>query len=329
MTVMDQACERFGLQWIAAVELQPFLGDGLQQRLAHIWLNQKMIRCDTGLPGIESFPPDKPAGRDGEVCTRQHDCGILAAELQCHGGEVGCGTLKHLGSNRSTTGEEDVVEALPDQLRGDGPIAVDHLHHIVCKVLGHQLRDQLCCCRGMFGGFDHSGVAGRQGAHQGPQRETERQIPRADQQHTSEWLPDQFGTTRPLHERYTDPARSHPGTKASFSQLELLQQGHHLGHAFQPGLGKVMAQGFEDLRLVLGHQLTQPLKLFPSPCLRSGDALEHGLAQAIQVGVGECGCSVGQDHDGDERAVSAGHARSFFCGTVGAGMTVTAIASTP
>ena len=165
MTVVNQTRQGFGFEWIAAVKLQPFLSDGLQQRRTQIGLDKQMIRCDAGLPRIESLPPDQSACRDGKIGPRQHDRRVFASEFQGYGREVGGGSLQHLGSDLPATGEEDVIEALPNQLSGNSSITIDDLNHMVWEVLCYQPLDELGCCWRMFGRFDHGGVAGCKSAH--------------------------------------------------------------------------------------------------------------------------------------------------------------------
>ena len=94
-----------------------------------------------------------------------------------------CRALVDLAADLGAAGEHHAVQALRDQLLAHHAVALDHRDRVVVEVARHQLGHQPRRRRGDFRGLEDHGVSGGDRPDRRTQRQVERVIPGADDQH--------------------------------------------------------------------------------------------------------------------------------------------------
>ena len=117
---------------------------------------------------------------DVDVGVGRDDHRALAAELEGDRGQVRRRALVDLAADLGAAGEAQLVEALRDELLADRAVALDDRDRVGVQVARHQLGHQRRRRRRDLGRLEHDGVARGDGADGGPERQGEREVPRAD-----------------------------------------------------------------------------------------------------------------------------------------------------
>ena len=157
------------------------------------------------LPLIEEASGHQPLNNPLGVGVFEHNRRILATQLQRHAGQAVGSHAGNLFPGRRRAGKADLRHLrMGGQRRAAaGAAAGDHVEHPVRNArLGRQLRHPQQGQRGGFRGFDDDRTARRQGRHDLPHADHQREIPRDDARHHPDRL--FFGprlVTRPLRER--------------------------------------------------------------------------------------------------------------------------------
>jgi hypothetical protein len=179
-----------GFQGIAAEAGHEPLLHQADQRLADPLLHQQVVGRDAGLPGIEGLAPHQAPRRHRQVGVGQHHGRAFPPQLQGHRGEVLGRGGHHQPPHPLAASEKDVIEPLLQECLGRVAIAQHHLHGVRGEGRGDEIGDQLRGGWRLFRGFQHGGVARRQGTHQRLDAEVERIVPGADDQHTAQGFAD-------------------------------------------------------------------------------------------------------------------------------------------
>ena len=237
-----------------------------------------MVGGQAGLAGIHPLAPHQPPRGGYHLGVVEHDRRTLAPQFEGHRREVAGRGRHHQPAHPGGAGEEDVVEPLLQQARAHGRIARHHLDHLGREVALHQCGDHIGGARGMLRWLEHGGVAGRQGAHQGPQAELEGVVPRPHDQHAAEGLQ----VHRPLPRQQPQGEGHRPGPGPAGQMAAGMAQFVPNAHRFEPGLHRrfahVVGQGLGQHRFGIAQQGLQVLELGPPPGQGPGVALLHQSA---------------------------------------------------
>ncbi len=253
------------------------LGD---KAVAHLGFDQHVVRRDAGLPGVQQLRPGDAAGRDLQVGVAGDNRRTLATQFQGDRSEVPRGGRHHDLADFRTAGEEGVVKTLIEQQLGGLGLALDDGHRVGVKVLRDEPREQGRADRGVLGRFDDGAVARRDGADQRAERQVDRVVPRADDQHDAERFVLVPRPAGPRHERQAGAPAPHPGPEVSASVGRL---GPDRGDVAQPGVHRRPAEvgpdRLGDVRLMLGDQPLDRPQLVDTPRQASRPAPGETLAQ--------------------------------------------------
>ena len=156
------------------------LGD---QLVADRRVGQHIVRRDADLAGVDQLGPGDALGGDVDVGVGCDDHRALAAQFQGDRGQVRRRALVDLAADLGAAGEAQPVEALRDELLADRAVALDHRDRLVVQIARHQLGHQRRRRRGDLGWLEHHGVSGGDRADSRPERQREREVPGADDQH--------------------------------------------------------------------------------------------------------------------------------------------------
>ena len=240
-----------------------------------------MVGGHTGLTRIQPLAPHQPAGRGGQGRIGKHDGRTLPPQLQGDGREVRGGGGHDQPGHPGSAREEDVVEAVLQQLGGHLATALHHLHGAGREGLLEQARDQVGGMGGQLRGFHHRRVARRQGAHQGLEAELERIVPGPHNQHAPEGLGPHLGTGGPTPERQPDGLSGQPAFEVASGVAQLLLHPGPFHIGLQRGLAQILGQGFQQGRFRSRQQALKTVELVEPPGKRPGGALQHGLAHGL------------------------------------------------
>ena len=182
----------------ACLEGRDGLADLADQLVADRGIGQHVVRRDADLAGVEQLGQRDALGCDVDVGVGRHDHGALAAQLQGHRGQVLRCALVDLAADLGAAGEAQLVEALRDEFLADRAVALDHRDRVVVQVPRHQVGHHRRRRRGHLGRLEHDGVSCRDRADGGSERQREREVPRADDEHRAERLVLDPGAARQL-----------------------------------------------------------------------------------------------------------------------------------
>ena len=292
---VHDAGQLVGLKGLRAIHGCSCALHGLQQGLLEMGLHQQVVRCNAGLSGVQAFAPDQSAGAHLEVSPIHHQRRAFSTKFQGDRREVGSSTLQNASADGPATCEKDVVEGQRHQCGGDGAIPLYHPHHVGLEVFRHQSADQRGDRWCLFGWFQHSGVAGCQGADQWLQGQRERIVPGPDDQHAAEGFRDDVRPSGALRQGNRNPSRLHPAAQVGARQFQFLAQGHHLEERFGGRFAEVLGQSLQNLLLVAFHQGLQPLQLSETPGHRPGFPSPHAVLHQAEL-------FDGQGHRADDQA---------------------------
>ena len=143
-----------------------------------------------------------------EVGVGGDDHRALAAELERDRRQRGCGGGQDLAADLGATGEQHVVESLCQQRLGRLTVSLDDDHRLGVDVSRQQVGQQGRNRRRQLGRLDDGAVAGRDRADERAEREVERVVPRADDEHDAERLVLDPASRGKLVERQTSAPRT-------------------------------------------------------------------------------------------------------------------------
>ena len=164
-------------------------------------MEEKVIRSDAGLAGIEAFAPGDAPGGQRQVGVPVHDAGTLAAEFQHHGRQVpGLGLHGDAAQGR-TARQEDQVIAVLEQFPVHDAVALDQGHIILREgICDHPL--QGCGnMRHVGRGFQDGGAARRNGTDQRVQQQLHGIVPGAHDKGAAQRLADDVAAGRHAGQR--------------------------------------------------------------------------------------------------------------------------------
>ena len=126
--------------------------NGAQQRAHQLVLDgrvdEHVVRCDTGLAGIEELAPCEAPSCHVDVGVGRDDGRALTPQFERDRRQILRGRRHHDPSDRGVAGVEDVIELLGKQRRRLLDAAGDDAHEALVEVLRDQLRHRGCCRRG-------------------------------------------------------------------------------------------------------------------------------------------------------------------------------------
>ena len=224
-------------------------------------VGQHIVRGHAGLPGVEELAPGNAPGGQGNVRGFVHDAGALSPQLQGHRRQVLGGLPEHLPAHRLATGEEDVVERLPEQALVLLPPAGDHRHIGGIEAGGDDLLNDGAGVGGVGAGLEHHGVPRRQGVDEGVHGQHEGVVPGAHDQDHPVGGGLHIAPGVELGQRGGDPPLrgEAPGVADHVGDLAAGQP--HLAHvALKAALAQVRFQRGVDLRLTVQNGRPQALK---------------------------------------------------------------------
>ena len=179
-------------------------GDGGDELAFDSAVDPHMVGRDTGLAGIEKFPPhDSPRG-DFDIRIGTNDGRAFPAEFERDRCEVLRRGTHHFASHARAAGEKDRVKLLAQQSGGRCFVALHHRDEFRRKNFADQARDRRAGVGREFGWFQDRAVARRNGAHQWPEQQLHRVIPRTNDQGHAHRLRPHARARRPGHPRFAD-----------------------------------------------------------------------------------------------------------------------------
>ena len=155
----------------------------VDQLVADRGIGQHVVRRDADLAGVDQLGPGDALGRDLDVGVGRDDHGALAAQFEGDRGQVRRGALIDLAADLGAAREAQPVEALRDQLLAHRTVALDHGDRVAVQVPRHQLGHQRRGRRRHLGWLEHDGVSRGDGPDGRAERQREREVPGADDQH--------------------------------------------------------------------------------------------------------------------------------------------------
>ena len=167
----------------AGLERRDGLADLGDELVADRRVGQHVVRRDADLTGVDQLGPRDALGGDVDVGVGRDDHRALAAQLQGDRRQVLRRALVDLAADLGAAGEAQPVEALRDELLADRAVTLDDGDRVVVQVARHQLGHQRRRRRRHLGRLEHDGVACGDGADGGAERQREREVPGADDQH--------------------------------------------------------------------------------------------------------------------------------------------------
>ena len=254
--------------------------DLVDQLVADRRLSQHVVGRDADLAGVDQLGPRDPLRGDLDVGVFRHDDRALAAELQGDRRQMRRRALVHLAPDLGAAGEQQMVEALRDELLADGAIALDDGDRVGVEVARHELGHQRRRRGRHLRWLEHQGVTRGDRADGGTQRQREREVPGADDQHGAVWLVLHPAAAGQL--RHLEQAVAALGPLAHvFRGVRALAAG--AGDIGEPGLERrppqVLLQCVGDLGLVLDHQLLECAQLLLAPLQIAGTTSGERLAK--------------------------------------------------
>ena len=133
-------------------------------------LDEQIIRCDTGLAGIDQFARYDPSGRPVRIDSAVYNAWAFSSQLQCYRGQMpGCGGHDDF-SDRLAAGKKDIVKWFFQQLTAGLSIALDDGNIPRIESLADNFADNAGGAGGVLRRFDDAAIAGRYRTDQGRHR---------------------------------------------------------------------------------------------------------------------------------------------------------------
>ena len=207
---VDDAAETCAALRILAEKFADRFGDGGDEFALDAAVDPHMIGCDAGLAGIEKFPPHDAPRSDFDIGIGANDGRAFPAKLERDRCEVLRRGTHHFASHARAAGEKDRVELFAQQSGGRCFVALHHRDEFRRENFADQARDRRSGVGREFGWLQDRAVSRRDGAHQWPEQQLQRVVPRAHDQGHAHRLRPHARARRPGHPRLTDFFRTRP-----------------------------------------------------------------------------------------------------------------------
>ena len=174
-----------------------------------------------------------------------------------------CRLFQHRAAHGLTAGKEDLIPLFLQQRGILFPSAGDDRRIIFGQRRLHDLRDHAAGCRRVRGRLDDYGVACCDGVHRRLQRQQQRVVPGAHDEHVAQRLRMHVALRRELRQRRVFSRVFGQPVHVPDLPVDLRQQHAGLAHvALHLGFAQVFAQRCGDLPLAVEDSLSQVIQRF-------------------------------------------------------------------
>ena len=300
--VVDQPTVVGALLRVVAVKPMQGAGEGSGELVLQRSVDQQVVGCDAGLPGVEGLAPGDAARRDLDVGASVHDRGAFAAQFQHDGREVAGRGGHHDPSQRGASREEDHVPAHAEQQGVDLAAALRDGDILLVEDLGDHPLEDLGDVRGVGRGFQQGGAARRDGSDQRVEQQLHGVVPRCDDKRLPERLGENAAFRRQEFQRRRTAFGTHPFAEVAQVAADFAPDDADFGEvSLLGGFVQVRPQGVAEAFLPVRERRVQ------TPEHRAAERLGERRSRAE---VGFLGRREGRNACG--RGVFEGHGPLFW-----------------
>ncbi len=112
MALMDDADVSLDRGTIPAKPSLYLLSQCLDEGRFNRLIDENIVWCNAGLPGVEKFPPNDPLSGTAKVGIRQDKDRALSSQFEGDRGQVFGRSQRHDPSNRGAPCKEDLIKAV-------------------------------------------------------------------------------------------------------------------------------------------------------------------------------------------------------------------------
>ncbi len=173
-------------------------------------MKHQVVRCDAGLPGVETLAPGYALRGHLDVGVLVHDARALPAEFQHDRRKVLRRRSHHDPSERRASGEEDQIPAFLQQGRVDLAVALDDGDIFIAESVFDHLLCYFGDVRDIRRRLQDRRAAGGNRSNQRSEKQLHRVVPRRDDQSCAQRLADDPAPRREHLQRSRLPLRPAP-----------------------------------------------------------------------------------------------------------------------
>ncbi len=223
----------------------------VQKRLHDRLVNERIVRRDAGLTGVEHLAEHHAARGQRNIGGFVHNHGAFAAELQRERGQVRGRALHDRPSDRWRTGEENIVEALMQQRLIFGSAALNHRDVLGRENLAQQRGQRAACVGRVSGRLNYGAVTRRNCADQRLKAKLDGVVPRRKNQHHAVWLGRDKADGGKLRKRRFDAFFARPRAEPAQMIANFIQHKAGFGHIdLKRGFSEICGHGGSEFRLM-------------------------------------------------------------------------------